>query len=266
MIQALIGKKINQTQKFLENGSRVPVTQIAVPDNAVVQVKTQEKDHYTAVQIGYGVRKHATKAQIGHAKKANQAQAPQVLKEIRVQADELPQTGDMIALDQVFKPGDIVAVTGTSKGKGFAGVVKRHNFRGGPKTHGQSDRLRAPGSIGQTTTPGRVYRGKRMAGRMGQDVVTVKNLKVVDLDVTNKMLYIAGLVPGALNSIVYITRTGEQWKHFSPVHKIQPTEAPNQSEEAPQSVSDETPAEAPKEVKAESKVQAVEETRKGEQE
>lgn len=144
--------------------------------------------------------------------------------------------------------GDIVSVTGVSKGKGFAGVVKRHNFRGGPKTHGQSDRLRAPGSIGQTTTPGRVYRGKKMAGRMGQDTVTVQNLKIVDLDSVNKKIFIAGLVPGAKHSQVTITRMGED-KKFEPLFKIEEPKA-----EAAEPVEQVDPAvvnEVPAEVKAE---------------
>jgi large subunit ribosomal protein L3 len=164
MIQALLGKKLNQTQKFLENGRRIPVTEIAVSDNVVLQAKTVAKDGYAAVQLGYGIKKNGTKPLLGHVKKAGLEKAPIAIKEVRVQDSDLPQQGDLVSVETVFKPGDIVDVTGTSKGKGFAGVVKRHHFRGGPKTHGQSDRHRAPGSIGQTTTPGRVYKGKRMAG------------------------------------------------------------------------------------------------------
>jgi len=161
----------------------------------------------------------------GHAKKAGLDFAPRALKEVKIKEGDqssaegdLPKPDEVLKIEEIFKPGDIVDVTGTSKGKGFAGVVKRHHFRGGPKTHGQSDRLRAPGSIGQTTTPGRVYKGKRMAGHMGQDKVTVKNLRIVDIDPANKKLYISGLIPGAKNSIVYITRTGED-KKFIPLYK-----------------------------------------------
>lgn len=215
MIQTLIGKKIDQTQKFLEDGKRVPVTLIAVSDNAVLQVKTQDKDAYIAVQLGFGTKKKPTKALAGHAKKAGFEKVSAVIREVRLaDGDEIPTVGESIALDQVFAPGDIVSVTGISKGKGWAGVVKRHGFRGGPKTHGQSDRLRAPGSIGQTTTPGRVYKGKRMAGRMGSDQVTLPNLTVVAVDAENKILFVTGLVPGHKESIVTVTKTGAR-KKFS---------------------------------------------------
>lgn len=219
MIQSLIGQKIDQTQKFLENGHRIPVTEVSLQDNIVVQVKTEEKDAYSAIQLGYGVKKKPTKALAGHAKKANMKSASQVLKEVAWNGEgELPNVGDAVTVDSVFQPGDIIAVTGTSKGKGFAGVMKRHNFRGGPKSHGQSDRERAPGSIGQTTTPGRVYRGKRMAGHMGVDTVTVQNLTVVDVDAANKKLYVLGLVPGHKKAMLLITKTGEQ-KNFIPLLK-----------------------------------------------
>jgi large subunit ribosomal protein L3 len=257
MINALIGQKIDQTQRFLENGTRIPVTMIAVADNAVLQVKTPEKDKYTAVQLGFGSKRTGTKAVLGHVKKANLTAAPKVVREVRIldDATELPTVGDMLAAAAVFKPGDIVAVTGTSKGKGFAGVVKRHNFRGGPKTHGQSDRHRAPGSIGQTTTPGRVYRGKRMAGHMGVETVTVKNLTVVDIDPVNKMLYVAGLIPGHRNGWVFITRTGED-KKFTPLMDPTPPAPaePEQTTPETQEVQAETPevaTETKEEVKAE---------------
>lgn len=219
MINTLIGQKLDQTQKFLQDGRRIPVTEIAMADNVVVQVKSLEKDKYAAAQLGYGVRKKSVRALAGHAKKAGLDQSPRTLKEVSlsgVSEAEMPKTGDMITVDAVFKPGDIIAVTGTSKGKGFAGAVKRYNFRGGPKTHGQSDRHRAPGSIGQGTTPGRVYKGKRMAGRMGTDQVTVANLTVVDVDADAKKLYVLGLVPGHKNAYVTITRTGEM-KNFIPL-------------------------------------------------
>ncbi len=213
MIQTIIGKKLEQSQKFLENGKRVPVTHISVANNVVTQLKTTEKEGYSAVQLGFGTKKKPTKAVFGHAKKAGLEKAPVILKEVRITDEaDLPQAGEFVAVASVLKPGDIVDVTGTSKGKGFAGVVKRHNFRGGPKTHGQSDRHRAPGSIGQTTTPGRVYKGKRMAGRMGSDTVTVANLTVVAVDEAAQTVLVAGLVPGAKKSILYITKTGEEKK------------------------------------------------------
>ena len=227
MIQALLGRKINQTQKFLENGSRVPVTEIDVPDNVVLQVKTLEKDKYTALQLGFGNKKRVTQAIAGHLKKAGAEKNPEAIKEVRVEntsVGELPKAGDFLTVASVFTAGAFVNVTGTSKGKGFAGVVKRHNFRGGPKTHGQSDRHRAPGSIGQTTTPGRVYKGKKMAGHMGTDTVTVTNLTIAAVDEKNKKLYVLGLVPGYKNSIVTITVTGEN-KKFVPLLGFKGSEA-----------------------------------------
>ncbi len=195
-----------------------------MPDNTIVQIKTYDNG-LVALQLGIGKKKKPTMGEAGHAKKAGLDFAPRALKEVKIKEGDqssaegdLPKPDEVLKIEEIFKPGDIVDVTGTSKGKGFAGVVKRHHFRGGPKTHGQSDRLRAPGSIGQTTTPGRVYKGKRMAGHMGQDKVTVKNLRIVDIDPANKKLYISGLIPGAKNSIVYITRTGED-KKFIPLYK-----------------------------------------------
>lgn len=215
MVNTLIGQKIDQSQNFLENGMRIPVTEIAVLQNVVLQVKTLEKDNYQAIQLGVGFKKKPKNAYLGHAKKAGQDKAPLKIREVSHE-DDAPAVGEFIKVDAVFKPGDIVQVTGTSKGKGFAGVVKRHNFSGGPKTHGQSDRHRAPGSIGQGTTPGRVYKGKRMAGRMGSDTVTVRSLVVVDVDAENNKLFISGLVPGHKNSWLTVTRTGED-KKFVPL-------------------------------------------------
>lgn len=213
MLQGLIGKKIDQTQTFLEDGQRIPVTEVSVSDNVVLQVKTPETDKYTAIQLGFGVKKKPIQSRVGHSKKAGIDNAPATIKEVAWEGDEeMPKAGDAITVETVFKPGDIVKVTGTSKGKGFAGGVKRHGFGGGPKTHGQSDRHRAPGSIGQGTTPGRVYKGKRMAGHMGVDTVSIQNLVVVDVDSENKKLYVLGLVPGHKNTMLVITKTGEQKK------------------------------------------------------
>ena len=218
-MQALLGKKIEQSQKFLEDGTRIPVTELNIAGNAVVQIKTEEKDKYSAVQLGFGVKKKPRPSILGHAKKAGLKTTPSFLQEVRivkVDLETLPKVGDQVNAQDVFKPGDIVDVIGISKGKGFAGVVKRHHFKGGPRTHGQSDRERAPGSIGQTTTPGRVYKGKRMAGRMGQERVTIENLQIVD--VTNDMLLIKGLVPGGRNRGVLIKKVGES-KKFVPLYK-----------------------------------------------
>lgn len=222
MIRAILGQKQNQSQKFLEDGTRIPITEVHVPDNPVVFVKTKDKDSYWAVQLGFGTKKHSGRALLGHIRGARLETAPRFLREVRlegeVQSEQMPKPGDLLKASEIFKPGDIVDVTGVSKGKGFAGVVKRHHFKGGPRTHGQSDRERAPGSIGQTTTPGRVYKGKRMAGRMGHTRTTVKNLKVVDV-LEDKVL-IKGLIPGGRNSLVVITKVGEG-KKFMPLYKTE---------------------------------------------
>jgi len=217
-MQAILGTKIDQTQKFLEDGTRIPVTKLWVKGNVVVAVKLKEKHNYSAIQLGFGKRKKANKALLGHIKGALNT-APKFLKEIRLEEEnisELPAIGEVINATEVFKPGDMVDVVGISKGKGYAGVVKRHHFKGGPRTHGQSDRERAPGSIGQTTTPGRVYKGKRMAGRMGHERVTIKNLEVVG--VSEDTLLIKGLVPGGKNTLIMVTKVGEN-KKFVPLYR-----------------------------------------------
>lgn len=254
MIQTLIGQKLEQSQNFLKNGKRIPVTGISVLENVVLQVKTSEKEAYSAVQLGTGSKKKPTKSLLGHAKKAGRSLAPLKTREVTlkdVKAEDMPKTGDLLNVDTVFKPGDIIQVTGISKGKGFAGVVKRYNFRGGPKTHGQSDRHRAPGSIGQGTTPGRVYKGKRMAGRMGSDTVTVRNLRVVDVDSTSNKLYVSGLIPGHRNSWVYITRIGED-KKFVPLISTKEAIASDKAnaEEVKEEMSLATPPETAGEIKA----------------
>ena len=211
-MNTIIGKKTLQSQAFLTDGTRIPVTVIDVARNVVVSVNTKDTDGYDAVQLGYGSRKKSTKSLLGHVKKANLTSAPLVIREARMHSDNSSfASGDIIDIESILKPGDIVKVTGLSKGKGFAGVVKRHHFRGGPRTHGQSDRERAPGSIGQTTTPGRVYRGKKMAGRMGHVISSALNLLIVAVNSTadKKTIIIKGLVPGSVNSIVTIVKTGE---------------------------------------------------------
>jgi large subunit ribosomal protein L3 len=232
-----------QTQKFLTDGTRIPVTEITLSATPVISLKTFEKDGYDAVQLGMGVRKHPNKALMGHTKGANVKSAPQFLREVRViDTVEMPKLGDMIKAGDVFKPGDTVDVIGVSKGKGYAGGVKRYGFKGGPRTHGQSDRERAPGSIGQTTTPGRVYKGKRMAGRMGTERVTVKNLSVVA--VLDDAIWIKGLVPGGKDNLIYIKKVGEN-KKFIPLIDEPKPETPEiveetQKQEEPVQVTTET--------------------------
>ncbi len=217
MIQTIIGKKLGQAQAFLEDGSRVPMTKIMVAGNVVTQIKTTEKDGYQSVQLGCGEAKKADKPTTGHATKAGLKTTPRFFRETKGDKIEDMTIGAEVNVEEVLSAGDIVDVTGTSKGKGYAGVVKRHHFKGGPKTHGQSDRHRAPGSIGQSTTPGRVYKGKRMAGRMGVDQVTIKNLEIIGY--ADGVLLVKGLVPGPISSIVTITRRGVNKKHVGLYHE-----------------------------------------------
>ena len=253
----ILGQKTKQGQKFLENGNRIPVTYINVAGNTVVSVKTKESDNYNAVQMGMGSRRKASKTRLGHAKKAALNAAPIFLREARISDEDsssLPNLGDQIKATEVLTPGDMVDVIGTSKGKGFAGGVKRYGFHGGPKTHGQSDRHRAPGSIGQGTTPGRVYRGKRMAGRMGHEQVTIRNLKV--MDVSDDEILIAGLVPGVLGSYIIIKKTGED-KKFVPLYK-----EPIAADQAPaeETTQDSVSADSAQELAASEKVEEPAET------
>lgn len=192
---------------------RVGATMVEIQPNLVAQVKTADgKDGYNAVQLGYGTKKSVKKPQLGHVKKTGLDKAIRWFREIRQQATGgSEQSADLkpgqeINLSQVFSIGDAVKVSGISKGKGFQGGVRRHGFHGGPKTHGQSDRERAPGSIGQTTTPGRVYKGKRMSGRSGGKTVTVKGLKVIEINLEKKLLIVEGLVPGSKGKILKITK------------------------------------------------------------
>lgn len=182
------------------------MTRIDVSGIVVSQVKTKDHEGYDAIQLGYGMNKKADKPTNGHSKKAGLTSTPRFFKESKVDKIEEVELGSAVNVEEILGAGDIVDVSGTSKGKGYAGVVKRHHFKGGPKTHGQSDRHRAPGSIGQSTTPGRVYKGKRMAGHMGVAQVTVKNLEVVEI--ADGVLTVKGLVPGHISSMVTITKRG----------------------------------------------------------
>ncbi len=214
-MQALIGRKVDQTQGFLENGTRVPLSVISVGGNVVAQVKTSDHEGYNSIQLGFGLQKKPNKPIAGHIKKAGlEENAPRFFREIRVDEGSDLVVGAAVSVGEIFEPGDVVDVIGTSKGKGFAGVVKRYRFHGGPKTHGQSDRHRARGSSGSGTTPGRVYRGTKMAGRMGDAKVTVKNLEVLDID--GDTLFVKGLIPGAKGSIVVVRKVGKN-KKFMPL-------------------------------------------------
>ena len=203
-MKRILGKKVGMTQIFDEHGEVIPVTVIEAGPCYVTQKKTTEKDGYNAIQLGFGEvsEKRLTQPEAGHLKKSS-APLVKYLREFQVADPEAYEDGQKIDVS-VFEVGDRVDVIGTGKGKGFAGVVKRHGFRGGPKTHGQSDRWRAPGSVGAGSTPGRVFKGVRMAGQMGNERVTVQNLKVVLVDAEKNLLALRGSIPGAKNGLVII--------------------------------------------------------------
>ncbi len=204
-IQGIIGKKIGTTQVFREDGSTDCVTVIQAGPCTVTQIKTAAKDGYEGVQVGYAPVRRLSQPEQGHLKPAGD-----LFRHLReVDADGLSEleVGQEVDVG-LFEQGDRVDATGVSKGRGFAGGVKRHHFRGGPKTHGQSDRHRAPGSIGAGSTPGRVIKGLKMAGHMGNKRITVRNLEVVLADPERNLLLVKGSVPGARNSLVIVSRTG----------------------------------------------------------
>jgi len=208
MINAILGQKLETVQQFSGKGKRLPVTAVKAGPCVVVQVRTEAKDGYQAVQLGWGEKdlSRTTKPLQGHFQGAKLTKAPLFLQEIRVDSPQNLRPGDPVKPETIFKPGDDVKVTGWSKGKGFAGVVKRWGFKGGPRTHGQSDRERAPGSIGLGTTPGRIFKGKKMAGRLGNRRVTVKGLQIVTVDPDKQILEIKGLLPGHPGSFLIITK------------------------------------------------------------
>jgi len=203
MITGIIGKKLGMTQIFRESGKVEAVTAVEVGPCSVIQVKTADKEGYNAVQLGFGQAKRLTSPQKGHLKDLGQFRC---LREFRVDDTADVQVGDKVDVS-MFQEGDLIDVTGVSKGKGFAGVVKRHGFAGGPKTHGQSDRHRSPGSIGATTSPGRVLKGTRMAGRMGNDRVTVRKLEVIGTDPERNLMLVKGAVPGAKSGLLLIRKS-----------------------------------------------------------
>jgi large subunit ribosomal protein L3 len=204
MINGLIGRKIGMTQVFTEGGVVEPVTAIEAGPCVVTQIKTPPKEGYGAVQLGFGAAKRLNGPERGHLGKLGLFKH---LREFRVADTSDIEVGYRVDVS-LFQPGDAVDVSGMSKGKGFAGSIKRHNFSGGPKTHGQSDRHRAPGSVGAGTTPGRVLKGQRMAGQMGNKRVTVKRLEVVKADPDRNLLLLRGAVPGARNGLLEIRKSG----------------------------------------------------------
>jgi large subunit ribosomal protein L3 len=210
MFKGLIGRKVGMTQVFDEGGTAFPVTIIEAGPCYVTQIKNKEKDGYSAVQIGYEEvkPKRLTKGQKGHLER-NNLPPLRFLKEFRTKSLDEVSEGDVLKVD-VFAKGEHVDVIGTSKGRGFAGVVKRHGFAGGPKTHGQSDRQRAPGSLGSGTTPGRVFKGKRSPGRMGNERVTSENIRVVLVDPERNLIAVDGSVPGPKGGMVVIKPARKQ--------------------------------------------------------
>jgi large subunit ribosomal protein L3 len=203
MIQGMVGRKLGMTQVFDDKGVALPVTVIECGPNVVTQIRTDEKDGYEAVQLGFGISKRLNRPEQGHRKASGFMS--DVLREVKATTLDDIEVGQQIKAD-LFAAGELVDVIATSKGRGFQGGMKRHGFRGGPKTHGQSDRWRAPGSIGSSATPGRVYKGIKMAGHMGNNRVTVQNLEVVRVDTDRNLLLIKGSVPGPNKGLVTIRK------------------------------------------------------------
>ena len=208
-MNGIIGRKLGMTRLFEYDGKVVPVTVIEAGPCPVVQVSKGSR----AVQLGFGSRKvkRTTKAELGHAKRANLEVAPAVLRSLPLPADAKTEPGDVVTVE-IFQPGDAIKVTGTTKGRGFQGVVKRHGFKGGPATHG-STRYRRPGSMGAGTDPSRVIKGKRLPGQMGSRRHTVVGLSVVRVDSENNLLYVKGAVPGPLEGIVLVKKQGGKGRY-----------------------------------------------------
>jgi large subunit ribosomal protein L3 len=208
MAAGLLGTKVGMTRVFTENGEQVPVTVISVGACTVVGKRTLEQDKYTALRVGFGERKevHTNKAQAGEAKKAGVKPA-KVIREFRMTAEELAgfEVGQTLAIDKLFSKGQAVDVTGTSRGRGFAGVFKKHHMAGFVEGHGTHEYFRHMGAIGQRKTPGRVFKNKRMPGHMGVERVTTQNVKIVDIDTENGLVLLKGAAPGHPESLVMIT-------------------------------------------------------------
>ncbi|MCB2210288.1 50S ribosomal protein L3 [bacterium] len=209
MFKGLIGRKVGMTQIFDDDGIALPVTLIEAGPCYVTQVKSLDGDGYSAVQLGFGEvkPKRLTGGQLGHLER-NELPPLKVLREFRISEPDVEE-GQELKVD-LFEMGERVDIVGTSKGRGFAGVVKRYHFAGGPKTHGQSDRQRAPGSLGSGTTPGRVFKGKRGPGRMGNERVTSANVRVVLVDAERNLIAVDGSVPGPKGGIVVVKPARKQ--------------------------------------------------------
>jgi large subunit ribosomal protein L3 len=206
MFPGIIGKKIGMTQLFQESGEAMAVTAIQAGPSVVTQIKSRDRDGYDAVQVGF-IENKVKQSQLSASEKGHLRGLENIryLREFRTDDISSVKSGDKVDVG-FLKQGDLINVTGFSKGRGFAGVVKRHHFAGGPKTHGQTDRHRAPGSIGATTFPGRVLKGKHMAGHMGNRRVTARNLKVIQADPESNLLLVKGAVPGANGGLLIIEK------------------------------------------------------------
>ncbi len=214
MITQVFATKRTMTQAWTTTGKRLAVTKLKVVNNAVVGQKKSSDDQSIRLEMGFGTKKlkNMSKPLRSRLEKSGFSFGVAQMREVTVKNDETLKPGDVLKVEEVLSIGDIVTVQGTTKGKGFAGVMKRHGFKGGPKTHGQSDRWRAPGSIGQRTTPGRVFKGQRMAGHMGVDVKTVAGLTVLFIDPTIQEVWLSGPIPGSINGLVTICKTGKTSK------------------------------------------------------
>ncbi|MEP6469828.1 MAG: 50S ribosomal protein L3 [Chloroflexota bacterium] len=205
MSAGLIGRKLGMTRLFGDDGTVVPVSVIEATPNSVTRLRTPELDGYAALQLGAGVARRQTKPVAGQFKHLErEQQKPARVREFRVDSTDGYEIGQMLDVS-LFEVGELVDVTGVSKGKGFTGTIARHNFKRGPKTHG-SNNYRQPGSVGAGTTPGRVFKGTRMSGHMGDEQVTVKKLQVVKIDTDRNLLLVKGAVPGARNALLLVRK------------------------------------------------------------
>src|SRR5664279_3909659 len=198
----LIGRKVGMTQVFQDDGTMVAVSVLAVERNTVTRLRTTERDGYTAIQLGVEPSRRLSKPELGQLENLPMVAT---IREFRLPSVDEYEVGQQLNVAEMFAAGDLVDVTGVSKGKGFAGHIKRHHFHRGPKTHG-SDHHRAPGSIGPGTTPGRVYKGMKMAGHMGDERVTTKKLRVVRTDAERNLLLVKGSLPGGRNSLILVKK------------------------------------------------------------
>lgn len=225
--KGLLGRKLGMTQIFDAENRAIPVTVVEAGPCTVTQVKTEVTDGYRAIQLAFGSRKHETKARVGHLAKAGIESAASIAELRLGPDDDAPSVGDTLDVT-IFGRGETIDVTGTSKGKGYAGVMKRHNFSGMGDGHGVKRKNRHPGSVGMASTPGRTLKGQRMAGRMGSDRVTVQNLSVVDIDVEHGLILVKGAVPGADGSVVLIRAAVKGQR--GPIEAIEIPAAPEASE------------------------------------